>query len=189
MRGRGDNGGSIGDEVKKYQIILADPPWDIKMISRKVRPKQLEMPYKTMKLDEIKSLPINKITDPNGCHLFLWTTHKWLPKAFDVVEAWGFRYNCCLVWDKTYGFTPFGFMWSTEFCLYGQLPKKWMKPNRIGLKTCITEPPTQHSRKPQGIFRFIEKFCGDLPRIELFARQKVSGWDSWGDEIASDTDL
>lgn len=136
-----------------------------------------------MKLDEITALPIRDLADETGCHLFLWTTHKWLPKAFEVMKAWGFRYNCTLVWNKTYGFTPFGFMWSTEFCLYGQLPGKWMRPARIGLKTLITEKPTKHSKKPKVMYELIEQFCGKLPRIELFAREKVHGWDALGNEI------
>lgn len=169
--------------MKKYQIIYADPPWPITIISRKVRPKQLDMPYKRMKLEDIKQLPVQTLVDPTGCHLFLWTTHKYLPKAFEVMDSWGFNYHCCLTWDKTYGFTPFSFMWSTEFCLYGQLKGKWIRPARIGLKTLITEKPTRHSSKPKLMYGLIELFCGDLPRIELFARNTRLGWDSWGDEV------
>ena len=174
---------------KKYNIIYADPPWDIKMISRIVRPTQLDMPYKTMKLDEIKSMPVRELADDNGCHIFLWTTHKWLPKAFEVLQSWGFKYHCLLTWDKTYGFCPFSFMFSTEFCLYGQLPGKWMRPKRIGLRSLIKEKPTKHSRKPSKMRDLIVEFCGDLPRIELFARppkdilfedESFKGWDLWG---------
>lgn len=174
---------------KKYQIIYADPPWPIKIISRRVRPKQLDMPYKRMSVAEIKLLPVWTLLNPSGCHLFLWATHKYLPEAFKVMEFWGFKYHCCLTWDKTYGFTPFSFMWSTEFCLYGQLKDKWMKPSRIGLKTLITEKPTGHSTKPKSMYKLIETYCGDLPRIELFARQKVEGWNCWGNEVESDVEL
>jgi len=172
--------------MKKYQIIYADPPWSVSLFSRVVRPSQKPHPYPKMSLEEIKGLPIEKIIDNEGCHLFLWTTHKWLPSAFEVLKAWGFHYHCCLTWDKTFGFTPFSFMWSTEFCLYGQLRGKWMRPSRIGLKTLITEKPSGHSRKPQAMYDLILKYCGDLSRIELFARQKVEGWDCWGNEVESD---
>lgn len=85
-----------------------------------------------------------------------------------------------LTWDKTYGFTPFGFMWSTEFCLYGQLKGKWREPNKIGIKTLIQEKPTEHSVKPIKMYKLIEEFCGDIPRIELFCRERREGWDAWG---------
>ena len=178
---------------KKYQIIYADPPWNIKIISRQVRPKQLDMPYKRMSYEDICNLPVKDICNQEHCHLFLWTTHKWLPKAFKVMENWGFQYNCTLTWDKTYGFTPFSFMWSTEFCLYGQLKNKWKNPIGIGkFKTCFMEKPREHSRKPERMKEIIMGFCGDLPRIELFARppkdllfedENYKGWDLWGNEV------
>ncbi len=174
--------------MKKYQIIYADPPWPIKLISRHVRPKQLDMPYRTMNLAEIKLLPIQSLVDPNGCHLFLWATHTYLPEAFKVLDFWGFKYHCCLTWDKTYGFTPFSFMWSTEFCVYGQLKDKWLKPKSIGLKTLITEKPTKHSVKPQAMYELIEKYANGN-KIELFARNKREGWDCWGNEVESDIQL
>ena len=175
--------------IKKYQIIYADPPWSISKFSRIVRPLQKEHPYPLMKFEDIKNLEVSKIIDEKGCHLFLWTTHKWLPKAFEVMEKWGFKYHCCLTWDKTFGFTPFSFMWSTEFCLYGQLKGKWMKPKTFGIKTLIQEKPTKHSKKPQSMIALIERYCGDIPRIELFARQKTKGWDVWGNEVEDDIDL
>ena len=184
--------------MKKYQIIYADPPWDIKIISRQLRPKQLDMPYKRMSFEDICNLPVIDICDPNHCHLFLWTTHKWLPKSFELMDRWGFKYNCCLTWNKTYGFTPFSFMWSTEFMLYGQLKGKWVNPVGIGkFKTCFTEKPREHSRKPRIAREIILGFCGDLPRIELFARRdkeqdlfpELKEWDVWGNEVESDIEL
>jgi len=181
---------------KKYQIIYADPPWPIKKMPRQVRPKQLDMPYKTMTFKDICSLPIQDISDENECNLFLWTTHKWLPKAFSVMESWGFGYNCTITWDKGYGFTPYSFMWSSEFLLYGQLKNKWVRQPGIGKhKTVIKHKPIGHSIKPQ-IFRdTIKLFCGDKPAIELFARPisplfpKTPGWDVWGNEVESDIEL
>ncbi len=168
---------------KKYKIIYADPPWNVSQFSRIVRPSQKPHPYSKMKLTDIKKMDVRSIADDEGCHLFLWTTHKWLPKAFEVMEAWGFKYHCTLTWNKTFGFTPFSFMWSTEFCLYGQLKGKWMKPEKFGIKTLIDEKPTRHSKKPMKMVNLIESFCGDLNRIELFARDKKEGWDAWGDEV------
>jgi len=183
--------------VKKYQIIYCDPPWPIKIISRQVRPKQLDMPYKTMTLEDICNLPIQSIADDKECSLFLWTTHKYLPKAFEVMDRWGFSYNCTITWNKTYGFTPFSFMWSTEFLLYGQLKNKWVRQPGVGkFKTCFEHKPLGHSIKPDLFRKVIKGFCGkDKPAIELFARKeeslfnKFDGWDVWGNEVESDIEL
>jgi len=176
--------------MEKYKIIYADPPWNISKFSRIVRPSQKPHPYKKMKLKDIENLKVRDIVNDKGCHLFLWATHKYLPKAFEVMNCWGFNYHCTLTWNKTFGFTPFSFMWSTEFLLYGQLKNKWMKPIGIGkFKTCFTEKPTKHSRKPKIAREIILGFCGNLPRIELFAREKTEGWDVWGNEVESDVEL
>lgn len=175
--------------MTKYQVIYADPPWNVSKFSRNVRPNQKPHPYPKMSLQDIKSMPIKELADENGCHLFLWTTHTYLPKAFEVMKEWGFDYHCTLTWDKTYGFTPFSFMWSTEFCIYGQKKGKWMKPARFGIKTLIQEKPLKHSKKPVKMYELIETFCGEVPKIELFARNKRDGWHSWGNEIESDVHI
>ena len=47
----------------------------------------------------------------------------------------------------------------------------------------------EHSKKPNEVREKIIALCGDLPRLELFARQKTNGWDVWGDEIKNDIDM
>ena len=176
-----------------YRTILADPPWNVSLFSRVVRPFQLPHPYEKMSLQDIKDLPIDTLADTE-CHLYLWTTHKWLPKAFDVATSWGFKYHCLLTWDKTYGFTPMSFMWSTEYCLFCQRPGKWLNLKKLGEKTLITEKPGEHSRKPRAMYDLIEKVSFP-PYLELFARPhsplfpKREGWDVWGNEIESDIEV
>ena len=84
---------------KKYNIIYADPPWQIKKIKRSVRPNQIKMDYPTMKLEDIKNLKVQNLTEDN-CVLFLWTIQKYLKDAFDVMQEWGFRYQRTITWDK-----------------------------------------------------------------------------------------
>jgi len=182
--------------MKKYQIIYADPPWKIHFLGRKLTRPNQHSKYEFMDVEDIKNLPIRNIVNKNGCHLFLWATHKYLPYAFEVMKSWGFKYHCCLTWDKTYGITPYSFMFSTEFCLYGQIPDKWIKPKGFGIKTLITEKPTEHSRKPFAMRKLILDYCGNLPRLELFARERkdmfgsdLEGWDVWGNEVESDIEL
>jgi len=165
---------------KKYQIIYADPPWAVKKIIRKTRPNQIEMDYPTMSLDEIKALPVGSIAEDNSC-LFLWTTHAYLPKAFGVMDAWGFRYQRTITWDKQNGMCLFGFHHRTEFLLFGYRGKIEMYPRRKAIPTIVQAKSERHSAKPQ-IFRDLIAPFGES-RIELFARQRTKGWDVWGNEV------
>ena len=165
---------------KKYQIIYADPPWDVKKIKRKVRPNQIEMDYPTMSLDEIKSLPVGEISESNSV-LFLWTTHAYLPRAFEVVNSWGFKYQRTITWDKRNGMCLFGFHHRTEFLLFGYKGRIEMYPRRKAFPTMVTAKSIRHSEKPQ-VFRDLISPFGEK-RIELFARTQTPGWDVWGNEV------
>ena len=166
---------------KKYQVIYADPPWKVKKIVRKVRPNQTpELDYPTMELEEIKALPVESITDDNAV-LFLWTTQAYLPKAFSVMETWGFKYQRVITWDKQNGVCFFGFHHRTEFLLFGYKGKIEMYPRRKAFPTMVQAKSKRHSSKPNIFRELIEPF-GE-PRIELFAREKTDGWDVWGDEV------
>lgn len=166
--------------MKKYQIIYADPPWDVKKIIRKVRPNQVEMDYPTMSLDAIKQLPIRNISEENSV-CFLWTTHSYLPKSFDVLSSWGFKYQRTITWDKSNGMCLFGFHHRTEFLLFGYKGKIEMYPRRKAFPTMVSAKSKRHSDKPQ-IFRDLIAPFGES-RIELFARQKTEGWDCIGNGI------
>lgn len=165
---------------KKYQLIYADPAWDVKKIKRRVRPNQIEFDYPTMSLEEIKNLPVQNISDNNSV-LFLWTTHAYLPKAFEVMKTWGFKYQRTITWDKKNGMSLFGFHHRTEFCLFGYKGKIEMYPKRQTIPTLWIEKSTKHSKKPELFRKAIEVF-GDS-RIELFARERIEGWDAWGNEV------
>jgi hypothetical protein len=109
----------------------------VKKIIRKVRPNQkAELDYVTMTLDEIKALPVQNIAAENAV-LFLWTTHAFLESAFDVMRAWGFKYQRCLTWDKANGVCFFGFHHRTELCLFGYRGKIEMYPRRKAIPPCL----------------------------------------------------
>ena len=59
--------------------------------------------------------------------------------------------------------------------------KQVVKSNAI--HQVIESPIEYHSKKPNIVRDKIVELCGDLPRIELFARQQVKGWDCWGNEV------
>ena len=138
------------------------------------------MDYPTMELDQIKKLPIPSISDDN-CVLFLWTIQKYLKDAFDVLKVWGFKYHKTITWDKGNGMCLFGFHNRTEFLLFAYKGKLEMYPKRKNFPTLVSAKSKYHSSKPH-IFRELIKPFGEK-KIELFAREKVDGWDSWGNEV------
>jgi hypothetical protein len=89
----------------KYDVIVIDPPWQMKKIEREVAPEQVEFDYPTMDYDEILNI---EIPASDNCHIFLWTTQKHLPYAFEILEKWGANYVFTMVWHKNGGFQPFG---------------------------------------------------------------------------------
>jgi len=173
----------------KYQIIYADPPWKLSSMSTVAWKcdNTLESKYQTMTLDELKSLPINKLRDKD-CGLFLWCTHSTLPDALELMKEWGFKYHCVITWDKLSGFSLHGFHRRTELLLYGYCGKINLNQKGKYIPTIITEKKTRHSQKPDAVYRWLESNTPE-PRIELFARQKTEGWDVWGNEVVSDIEL
>ena len=173
---------------KKYKIIYADPPWQYRVYSKKGQGRSAENHYHTMNIKDIMALPVDKIADKD-CILFLWITFPCLKEGIEVMERWGFKYKTCgFNWvrrnkkENTY-FMGLGF-WTrsnSEVCLIGTKgqPKRVSKSVSQICDARIME----HSRKPAEIRERIVELCGELPRIELFARDKVKGWDSLGDEI------
>jgi N6-adenosine-specific RNA methylase IME4 len=175
--------------MKKYQIIYADPPWDVKRgPDWNSNGPSKPLPYPTMTIEAIKALPIKDLSDTN-CHLYLWTINKYIKESYEVVKEWGFDVSCMLTWVKPKHGIGIGgtFVQTTEhllFCRRGTLKAK----KRIDT-TWFEHKRLKHSEKPPMFRKMIEEVSGDLPRIELFARQKTEGWDVWGNEVESDIKL
>ena len=169
---------------KKYDIIYADPPWQYRNMGNIQATANSH--YDTMTQKEINNLPVSKLAKDNSI-LFLWATFPKIQEALDTIKAWGFEYKTAgFVWIKKNknGSNFFGVGWYTksnaEVCLIatkGKPPKQSNKVSQI-----IETIREEHSKKPQQARDKIIEFCGDLPRIELFARQSVAGWDCWGNE-------
>ena len=118
------------------------PPWDISLTGKVKREKNraIKLPYKTMSLDQIKSLPIGKIAN-KGAHIYTWTTNKMLPYTFDILKSWEVNYHLTLVWTKPSFIAPaMGYQFATEFLLLGFYQKPMLKFKRIGLKNWINIP-------------------------------------------------
>ena len=107
----------------------------------------------------------------------------------EVIDAWNFEYKACaFTWIKKNKIKPTWFMgmgsWTranAELCLLATKGK----PQRInaGVHSVVDTPIERHSKKPDCVRDRIVELCGDLPRIELFAREKTEGWDAWGNEV------
>ena len=180
----------------KYQVIYADPPWcysDKRKHAGKNNPHGAggaEKHYKTMKIEEIKNLQVKNICAEN-CYLFLWVTSPMIQEGLDVIKSWGFKYKTiAFVWvkmkkDMT---KPRGdgignyTLSNAEYVLIGHKGKYWR--NDASVRQILLKPKTRfHSQKPTEIMDRIVRMVGDVPRIELFARQRVDGWDAWGNEV------
>lgn len=140
------------------------------------------MPYPSMSLAEIEALPVRDLALPDA-RLFLWTTNRYLPNAFDVLRAWGFTYRQTLVWVKP-GVGPLGGSVARQFTEY-LLVATIGKPERVGMARSNTitasKSKAQHSRKPEAFIDIVEQVSPG-PYVELFARRARFGWDYWGNE-------
>lgn len=174
------------DINKKYNVIYADPPWSFKTFSDKGKDRSPENHYNVMSLQDICNLPIDKISNDNSV-LLMWVVDPLLDKAFKVIEAWGFKYKTVgFTWAKTNKkslgfFTGLGY-WTRgnpEMCLLATKGK----PKRISksVPQLVVEQRREHSRKPDIMYNHIENLLQG-PYIELFARTKRPGWDSWGNQ-------
>jgi len=163
----------------KYQIIYADPPWEWKTYSDKGRKKTSDRHYNLMSLDALGKL---NIPSDDNCILFMWTQDAHLKYAIELGEQWGFVYKTIgFVWDKQNFGMGYWTRKGAEICLLFTKGK----PKRIsgGVRQFISEKAREHSRKPDEVRNRIVQLIGDLPRIELFAREKTEGWDVIGNGI------
>jgi N6-adenosine-specific RNA methylase IME4 len=196
----------IASVMKKYNIIYADPAWTFGNRLRNGSPeangtinvvhRELSETYNTMTIKDICNLKVSEIADKD-CVLFIWTTDAHLEEAMKVINAWGFKY-------KTIGFTwlkkeksglqscyvGFWTLKCGEICLLatkGRMNKYLKKRNVRQLVEAIRG---KHSEKPNEVRqRIIEMFGNELPKIELFAREKHENWDVWGNEVESSVAL
>ncbi len=176
--------------MKKYNIIYADPPW----YHSSFPSTSNKNAYPLMRTPDICALPVADIARANAL-LFLWTTMQRLPDAFQVIEAWGFRYvSNGFTWVKTHqksGRFCLGMGYWTrqnvELCLVATRGRPYRRDNTVS--SLVTAPRQRHSQKPDEVRRLIVRAVGDLPRIELFARTKTPGWDIWGNELKNDVEL
>lgn len=173
--------------AKRYQIIVADPPWTYK--DRAVSGRRgAAFKYDCMSMADIRSLPVWKISHYPSCVLFMWATAPMLPDALETMRQWRFKFKTvAFVWVKNRNGVWFKGMGNytranAEFVLLGTIGKI---PARVSksVSQIVCCPRMEHSRKPDQVLDRVAELYGDVPRIELFARRQYPGWDAWGKEL------
>jgi N6-adenosine-specific RNA methylase IME4 len=190
MKWVAQNGGRVLELTGAYDIILADPPWDYadKGCNGAARPH-----YLTTETDTLAKLPVGDLGSANSV-MFMWGTYPKLPDAIELFKAWGYTYkSIAFQWLKIYpsGKPRFGLgRWTrgnTEPCLLGVRGKPHRVDNAVSqlifTEELIVAEIGRHSAKPPETREKIIRLMGDLPAIELFAREPAPGWDCWGNEV------
>jgi N6-adenosine-specific RNA methylase IME4 len=167
----------------KYSCIVVDPPWPMQKIAREVDAEpDVGFDYPTMDIAALQTFGATvKAIAADDCHLFLWTTQKFLPEAFGLLDLWDFRYVFTMVWHKAGGFQPFGLaQYNCEFVLYARRgTPKFIETTAFNC--CFGGARRDHSRKPDEFYSTIRRVTAG-PHIDMFARSPRDGWAVWGNE-------
>lgn len=173
-----------------YTVIYADPPWSYRDKANAGK-RGAEHKYPCMTLEALMRLPVARLAAAD-CLLAMWWVPPMPAEALALVKAWGFTLKTMkgFTWHKTTvnGKSHFGMgNWTranTEDCLFAVRGK----PRRVsaGVRQFIEAPRGAHSAKPPEVRDRLVQLMGDVPRLELFARQKCPGWDAWGYEVECD---
>ena len=162
----------------KFTTIDIDPPWDwgdegdVNQLGR-AKPN-----YNTMSLEDLKKLPINNLTKKDA-HIYLWITNRSLPKGFELLKEWGFRYIVCLTWCKpSFGMGNY-FRGSTEHILFGVKGSLPLKRKNVGTWFMAKRGKGGHSSKPEEFCKLVES-CSPGLYLDYFSRTKRKNWYSYG---------
>ncbi len=169
----------LGQIAERYPVVYADPPWRYEHAESDSR--AIENQYPTMALDDIKALPVADIT-MDDCILFMWATSPKLHEAFQLLDAWGFGYRTCAVWDKQKIGMGYYFRQQHELLLVAvkgspPTPKPADRPSSV-----FSYPRGPHSAKPVEVYEILEAMYPELPKLEMFCRSPREGWGAWGNQ-------
>ncbi|AGG58095.1 DNA methyltransferase [Vibrio phage douglas 12A4] len=181
----------------KYKVIYVDPPWQYKDAA-KDGSRGAGFKYPLMNMRDLMRMPVEQLADDEFCVMFMWWVSPMPLEAIKLVEAWGFRLSTMkgFTWGKTYKHKTEKFALgmghvtrsNSEDCLIAIRGKL---PERLDASVCqmVVAPRLEHSAKPPIFRELIEKIYGDVPKIELFARGVIPGWDTWGNECPCSVDM
>ncbi len=166
---------NIENPKGKFDVVVVDPPWPY---GRKYDSDngRVANPYPEMDIEQITDL---KIPGKSNSVLWLWTTHKFLQSAFQIMEAWNFQYKATMVWNKEEMGIGSWLRMQCEFCLLGIKGDPVFEGSST--RDIINEPRREHSRKPQGFYDMVEKVCFGK-KLDYFSREKRKGWIDYGND-------
>jgi N6-adenosine-specific RNA methylase IME4 len=176
-------------ERRRFNTILADPPWRFQNRTGKMAPEHRRLArYSTLTIDDICRLPVAEVSHDTA-HLYLWTPNALLPEGLAVMAAWGFHYKSNIIWHKVRKDggsdgrgVGFYFRNVTEVILFGVRGKnaRTLAAGRRQVNM-IESRKREHSRKPDEQYDIIES-CSKGPYLELFARGQRPRWTVWGNQ-------
>jgi N6-adenosine-specific RNA methylase IME4 len=184
-------------DLSNNAIALIDPPWAYSDECRAGN-RGAKFKYPVLTTDDILRLDVPRLLAKDAA-VFLWVTAPFLRDGFMCLDAWGLRYSTvAFVWVKTsgvrssistYGGDASGLAWgmgastraNAEFVLLGRRGS----PKRVnaGIHSVVIAPRLEHSAKPKQVREAIVDLMGPVKRVELFARERVPGWDAIGNDI------
>lgn len=168
-----------------FGLVMADPPWSFRTFSDKGLDRSADRHYACMDLDDIRTLPVREVAG-RDCLLWLWATSPMLPQALDVMAAWGFSFRTAGWWTKrgASGRLSFGTGYllrcAGEPFLLGVRGAPRVRSRSV--RSVVEAPRREHSRKPDEAYEAAVALAGDVPRLDLFARERRPGWIAWGDQ-------
>ena len=163
----------------KFATIVIDPPWDWGDEGDQDQMGRARPDYSTMSKEQLMALPVGAIAD-DDCHLYMWITNRSLPKGFDLIQAWGFRYITAITWAKpSFGMGNY-FRGQTEQILFAVKGSQPLKRKDVGTLFTAPRGPNGHSSKPVEFYDLVES-CSPGPFIEMFSRHNREGWTTWGE--------
>lgn len=174
--------GLLPDLVGLFDVVSVDPPWPYEGESKNITSfdsvgRRVANPYPEMSIEQIKNIELPLM---NNAVVLLWTTHKFLPDAFEILKEWNLDYKATLVWNKEKIGMGAWFRMQCEFCLVAIKGKPYWENTTY--RDIITEARREHSRKPDCFFEMIEKITMGN-RLEYFSREKREGWKMFGNDI------
>ena len=170
----------------RYPVVYADPPWQYEHV--RTASQAIENHYPTLSLDLICALPV-QLCATDDAMLFLWATSPKLSEAMTVIEAWGFTYRTCAVWDKGQIGMGYYFRQQHELLLVAARGAPPMPAMGDRPASVIRAPRGDHSVKPEVFYRLIEQMYPTFPKLELFARSAREGWAVWGNQAMDQASL
>ena len=176
-------------EMGRYATVVVDPPWPLPMSGfnhRKVAGGKgsgktaTELTYETMSLDGIAALPVGDVLADDAL-VFCWTVNRFLPYTFTIMAEWGVAYAYTMTWVKGGGIqTPVTPQFNAEWCIVGRKGKPKYQETKA-FATANHWPRGEHSEKPEGFYDLLRRVTPG-PRLDVFGRRRIAGFDSWGNE-------